>query len=148
MSSAATAPVVLTEGRVHFVRGQRVMLDVDLAEVHRISMESLHLTVRRNRIRFPEDFMFRLTAQEVEMLMLPSERGGKRTLPYAFSEQGVAMLSLLVKSKKAPQLSVAIIRELAQNEEGSVLRLLTETLQPKKRRMGVFTPRAGAVNEY
>lgn len=111
------------EGRICFVRGQRVMLDVDLAEIYQVSKPALHLTVRRNRVRFPDDFMFRLTAEEVERLMLPAGRVAKRATPYAFSAQGVAALSLLVKSKRAPQLSVAIMRELCQNEQGSVLRL-------------------------
>lgn len=149
MSSAATAPVVLMEGRICFVRGQRVMLDVDLAEVHQISKQSLRLTVRRNRVRFPEDFMFRLTAQEAARLMLAPERSGKPVVPYAFSEQGVAMLSLLLKSKKAIQLSVAIIRELSHGGDGAVLKLIADELEPKKKkRMGVFTPSAAAVNEY
>src|SRR5213593_1260285 len=85
------ALAVQVERRIFLVRGQKVMLDTDLAELYRVPTKSLNLAVKRNADRFPEDFMFQLT----------DGRGGRRYLPYAFAEQGVAMLSSLLRSSRA-----------------------------------------------
>jgi hypothetical protein len=146
-TTTALAPLLM-EGRVYVLRGQKVLLDVDLAALHQVTKKTLVLAVRRHRVRFPEDFMFQLTAEEARSLDLPRSRGGAHSLPYAFNELGIAMLSSVLNTKRAIQLSIIIIRELAQNEEGKLLKVLSEALGPKKKRMGVFTPRAGAVNEY
>src|SRR5437762_8105605 len=92
------ALAVQVERRIFLVRGQKVMLDADLAELYRVPTKSLNLAVKRNADRFPEDFAFRLTPDEVAGLRFQSEtskrgRGGRRYLPRAFTEQGVAMLS-------------------------------------------------------
>src|SRR2546428_5792917 len=85
------------ERRIHVIRGERVMLDVDLAALYGVQTGRLNEAVRRNRSRFPPDFMFRLTAQEVAILLSQIAianrplRGGSRDLPFAFTEQGVAM---------------------------------------------------------
>src|SRR5437899_10889839 len=91
------ALAVQVERRIFLVRGQKVMLDTDLAELYRVPTKSLNLAVKRNADRFPEDFMFQLTDDEAAGLRFHFEtskrgRGGRRYLPYAFTEQGVAML--------------------------------------------------------
>ncbi len=111
----APVPVELVERRIYFIRGQRVMLDRDLAELYGVPTKSLNLAVKRNLDRFPEDFMFRLTHEEDEALRFQIEtskpsRGGRRYPPYAFTEQGVAMLSGVLRSPLAVQANVAIMR--------------------------------------
>lgn len=92
------------EKRIFLLRGQKVMLDADLAELYGVETGALKRAVQRNRERFPEDFIFPLTFQEVGNLRCQngiSSWGGQRFLPYAFTEQGVAMLSSVLKSKRA-----------------------------------------------
>ncbi len=101
--------------QIYVVRGVSVMLDSDLAVLYRVLTKNLNLAVRRNPARFPEDFMFQLTSAEVDSLKLQSatsipKRGGRRYLPYAFTEQGVAMLSSVLKSARAAEVNVAIMR--------------------------------------
>jgi hypothetical protein len=91
------------------------MLDADLAALYRVDVKALNQAVKRNRARFPADFMFRLTAQEGESLrsqIVTSKagRGGRRTAPYAFTEQGVAMLSSVVRSARAISVNIEIMR--------------------------------------
>ena len=86
------------ERRIYLLRGLRVILAADLAEMYGVPTKSLNLAVKRNRDRFPEDFMFQLSAEEADGLRFQTEtskqaRGGRRYLPYAFTEQGVAVLS-------------------------------------------------------
>src|SRR5436853_6430127 len=96
-------PVELIARRIYRIRGEKVMLDADLAELYQVLTKNVNLAVRRNQERFPEDFMFQLTAEEAESLRFqiatsnPS-RGGRRYLPYAFTEHGVAMLSSVLRS--------------------------------------------------
>src|SRR6266480_3260143 len=96
-SSPPVVPNELIERRIYLIRGHKVMLDSDLAELYRVTTGNLNLAVRRNNNRFPADFMFQLTPQETKSLLLQfaiaKRRGGRRTPPYAFTEQGVAMLS-------------------------------------------------------
>ena len=99
------------------VRGQRVMLDADLAMLYNVSTGALVQAVQRNLSRFPEDFMFRLTSEEAAALRSQSVisnakpgRGGRRYNPYAFTEQGVAMLSSVLRSRRAIQVNIAIMR--------------------------------------
>lgn len=99
--AAISSPLI--ERRIYLIRGQKVMLDSDLAELYRVTTGNLNLAVRRNSERFPEDFMFQLTKEETDSLLLQSARantgrGGRQTAPYAFTEQGVAMALL-----RAPQ---------------------------------------------
>jgi ORF6N domain-containing protein len=95
------------------MRGQKVMLSTDLAELYEVEPRILVQAVKRNSERFPSDFMFQLNLQEVRNLksqFVISSWGGKRFLPYAFTEQGVAMLSSVLHSKRAVQVNIEIMR--------------------------------------
>lgn len=103
------------ERRVLRLRGHNVMLDVDLATLYRVDVRTLNQAVKRNRDRFPSDFMFRLTAQETKSLrsqivIAKVGRGGRRNAPYAFTEQGVAMLSSVLHSTLAIRVNIEIMR--------------------------------------
>ncbi len=103
----------LIQNKIHEIRGQRVMLDFDLAEMYETETKRLKEAVRRNIDRFPADFMFKLSKEEYENLrtqFATSNRGGTRYMPFAFTEQGVAMLSSVLNSKKAIQVNIAVIR--------------------------------------
>jgi len=122
------------QNRIYQVRGQRVILDKDIAFLYETETKSLNLSVKRHINRFPLDFMFQLTKEEVDLLrlqknqvndMTPNLRfqietssytdwGGTRYLPYAFTEQGVAMLSGIINSKKAIQMNIAIMRAFVE----------------------------------
>jgi len=100
------------EKRIFLLRGQRVMLSMDLAELYGVEPRVLVQAVKRNIERFPDDFMFQLNLQEVRNLksqIVISSWGGQRFLPYAFTEQGVAMLSSVLKSKRAAQVNIEIM---------------------------------------
>ncbi|HUO06556.1 MAG TPA: ORF6N domain-containing protein [Candidatus Binataceae bacterium] len=116
---AKSEPVIPLEriaGRIYLIRGEKVMLDSDLAELYGVTTGNLNKAVKRNPERFPEDFIFQLTAQETESLLFqtgrakPSGRGGRHTPPHAFTEQGVAMLSTVLRSKRAVQVNISIMR--------------------------------------
>ena len=103
------------ERAILVARGQKVMLDADLAALYRVPTKVLIQAVKRNSARFPNDFMFRLTAEETVRLrsqFVTSNvgRGGRRYLPYAFTEHGVAMLSSVLRSPRAIQANIAIMR--------------------------------------
>lgn len=102
------------QNKIYEIRGRRVMLDADLAELYEVETKRLKEAVRRNIERFPEDFMFELTREEWESLRsqiaTSNSRGGPRYLPFAFTEQGVAMLSGVLKSQKAIEANIAIMR--------------------------------------
>jgi len=98
-----------------FIRGEKVMLDEDLATMYQVTTGALIQAVKRNRDRFPADFMFQLTGQEVTDLksqsVISSSWGGRRrSQPYAFTEQGVAMLSSVLRSKRAVLVNIEIMR--------------------------------------
>jgi len=103
---------------VFFVRGEKVMLDADLARLYGVTTGNLNKAVKRNQARFPGDFMFQLTDKETESLIFQSGRskgrGGRRHRPYAFTEQGVAMLSSVLNSERAVQVNIAIMRTFVQ----------------------------------
>jgi hypothetical protein len=123
------------ENRILSLRGHRVMLDADLAELYGVPTKRLNEAVRRNAARFPEDFMFQLTADEAETLRsqfaTSKGRGGRRYIPYVFTELGVAMLSSVLNSERAVQVNIAMmrafvrLRELAASHK-DVLRRLDE----------------------
>ena len=102
------------ESKIFEIRGMKVMLDFDLAALYEVETKNLNLAVKRNINRFPKDFMFQLTVNEWEALRLQFEtskgRGGTRYLPNAFTEQGLAMLSGILKSQKAIDVNIAIMR--------------------------------------
>ena len=129
-------PLELIKRRIYIVRGQEVMLDSDLAELYQVETKVLNQTVKRNQERFPGDFMFQLTTKEallVSQFVIPdvripvadpnlrsqivtssSDYGGRRYLPYAFTEHGIAMLSSVLKSERAIQMNIFIIRAFIQ----------------------------------
>ena len=99
--------------KIYFIRGQKVMLDFDLAALYEVETRRLNEQVKRNISRFPSDFMFRLTEIELENLMsqiATSSWGGIRKSPFAFTEHGVLMLSSVLKSDKAIQTNIQIMR--------------------------------------
>jgi hypothetical protein len=104
----------LIQNKIFEIRNQKVMLDFDLAELYEVQTKNLNLAVKRNLKRFPKDFMFQLTKPEWESLRLQIEtskgRGGTRYLPYAFTEQGLAMLSGILNSQIAIDVNIAIMR--------------------------------------
>ena len=103
----------IIEDMICFIRGQKVMLDSDLADLYGVSTTRLNEQVKRNIKRFPEDFMFQLTKEEFEILksqFATSSWGGRRKLPLVFTEQGVAMLSGVLNSDRAIQVNIAIMR--------------------------------------
>ncbi len=103
---------------IHLIRGEKVLLSQDLADLYGVSVSALNQAVRRNIERFPSDFMFQLSEEEFRSLksqIVISKRGGiRRALPYAFTEQGVAMLSSVLRSPRAVQLNIAIMRTFVQ----------------------------------
>jgi len=125
--------------KIYLMRGHRVMLDVDLAHLYEVETGALNRAVRRNQLRFPADFMFQLTEIEEENLRCQigissskgSKHGGRRYPPLVFTEQGVAMLSSVLKSEKAVLVNVEImrtfvkIREILLSNQG-LARKLTE----------------------
>jgi hypothetical protein len=106
------------QNKIFEVRGCRVMLDFHLAELYGVETRTLKQAVRRNSDRFPEDFMFELTESEYNVLkqslrsqsVISNERGGRRHMPFAFTEQGVAMLSSVLRSDTAVKMNIAIMR--------------------------------------
>lgn len=142
------------QNRIYEIRGERVMLDRDLAALYETETKALNLAVKRNIKRFPQDFMFQLTQQEWESLRFQIEtlekqqhplrlqnetskgRGGTRYLPYAFTEQGVAMLSGILNSDRAINMNIAIMRAfvevrrvlLQQTDIKEQLRLIKEQI--------------------
>jgi hypothetical protein len=121
VTSSSGIPPERIERRILLIRGQKVMLDADLAELYEVETKELNLAVRRNADRFPEDFMFQLSAPEFRNLrfqfVTSSSWGGRRYPPYAFTEQGVAMLSSVLRSPRAVQVNIAIMRAFVKLRE-------------------------------
>src|SRR5579864_8120075 len=108
------------ETRIFMIRGQKVIVDSDLAGLYRVPTKVFNQAVKRNLKRFPKDFMFQLTGKEMEILrsqFVTSSWGGRRNLPYAFTEQGVAMLSSVLNSERAVQVNIAIMRAFVKLRE-------------------------------
>ena len=115
VASESIVPVERIEKSIFLIRGQKVMLDRDLAELYDVETGALNRAVKRNIQLFPEDFMFQITDEEAERLRCQTGtskrgRGGRRYLPYAFTEQGVAMLSSVLNSERAIEVNIAIMR--------------------------------------
>jgi len=143
------------QNRIYEIRGERVMLDSDLAVLYETETKALNLAVKRNLKRFPRDFMFQLTEAEFEDLRFQIEtsnntnkssviqvdttkvRGGRRYLPYAFTEQGVAMLSGVLHSDKAINMNIAIMRAFIEVRRALLIENdLKEQLKYIKERLG------------
>jgi hypothetical protein len=168
----ALIPAEVIERKIYLIRGQKVMLDSDLAELYGVTTKRLNEQVRRNLKRFPSDFMFQLSNEEAESLrsqFATSKRGGRRYLPYAFTEQGVAMLSSVLNSRRAIEVNIQIMRAfvklremIASNKELAkrldeleskydeqfkvvfdAIRELMAPVDPKKRKIGFRREREG-----
>jgi len=114
--AAAATPLV---SRIHFLRQQRVILDADLAELYGVPVRQLNQQVRRNRGRFPKDFVFQLTPREDKALrsqfvISKKGKGGRRYSPYAFTEHGAIMAATVLNSDRAVQMSVFVVRAFVQ----------------------------------
>jgi hypothetical protein len=101
--------------KIYLIRGHRVMIDKDLAILYKVTVFNLNKAVKRNNGRFPADFMFQLKQEEYDSLLFQNGiskkgRGGRRFLPYAFTEQGVAMLSSVLRSERAIRVNILIMR--------------------------------------
>jgi phage regulator Rha-like protein len=108
-----------TKNMIHEMRGQKVMLDSDLAALYEVETFNLNKAVKRNSERFPQDFMFQLTKEEWGYLIFQIgisslQHGGRRSMPYVFTEQGVAMLAAVLKSPKAIDVNISIMRTFVQ----------------------------------
>ena len=111
--TASMVPAKRIEQAIILLRGEKVLLDIDIALLYGVETRALLQAAKRNRERFPSDFMFQLTAEEVESLRsqsVISSWGGRRYLPYAFTEQGVAMLSSVLRSERAVRVNIEIMR--------------------------------------
>lgn len=113
--NANLIPIERIERAILLIRGEKVMLDSDLAEIYGVATKRLNEQVRRNLNRFPPDFMFQLTAKEAETLRSQfatsnAGRGGRRYLPFAFTEHGALMLANVLNSERAAQTSVMVVR--------------------------------------
>lgn len=134
-------PVQRIQQCIYLVRRQKVMLDSDLAKLYGVETKALVRAVKRNIDRFPSDFMFQLTQTEYNAFLRcqigasKKGRGGRRYLPYAFTEQGVAMLSSVLTSKRAIEVNIAIVRTFVKLREvladNALLRRKIESLERK-----------------
>lgn len=106
--------VATIQSKIAFVRNQQILLDRDLAKLYGVDVSQMNRQVKRNIERFPDDFMFQLTQEEYKVLKcqngISNKRGGDRRLPYAFTEQGIAMLSGLLRSEIAIAANIVIMR--------------------------------------
>ena len=115
-------PVERIASRIYLIRGEKVILDSDLAELYGVATSRLNEQFKRNRDRFPPDFAFQLSKDEFDSLMSQiaisnAGRGGRRKLPWVFTEHGVAMLSSVLRSKRAVQVSIGIVRTFVRLRE-------------------------------
>ncbi len=133
------------KSKIYIIRGHKVMLDKDLAELYQTPTKSLNLAVRRNLERFPNDFMFQLSDEEYESLRFQIEtskmgRGGSRYLPYVFTDYGVAMLSSVLNSDRAIQMNIFIIRVFIKIKEWILsnkdLEIKVEKIEKKQKEQG------------
>ncbi|MGH9518344.1 MAG: ORF6N domain-containing protein [Terriglobales bacterium] len=146
MAAAALSPPAThaLERQILLLRNQRIMLDASLAALYRVTTSHLNQAVQRNRGRFPSDFMFELTAADLDILksqivISSSAWGGRRSRPRAFTEHGVAMLSSVLKSPRAVRMNISIMRAFVRIRELSAgdldLRLRLAALERDQRRL-------------
>lgn len=128
--------------KIYFIRGQKVMLDRDLASLYEVETRRLNEQVKRNLNRFPEDFMFQLSQNEFASLIsqFATSKGGTRKLPYAFTEYGVLMISSVINSEKAIQTNIQIMRIFTKVRQmifdSTEMRLDIEQLKKKLENQG------------
>ncbi|MFH1884007.1 MAG: ORF6N domain-containing protein, partial [Planctomycetota bacterium] len=138
-STCSIIPIERIQQCIYLVRKHKVMLDSDLAQLYGVQTGALVRAVKRNIERFPTDFMFQLTKAEYEIFLRcqigisKESRGGRRYMPYAFTEQGVAMLSSVLRSKRAVEVNIAIMRTFVKLREilttNSALRRKIEAME-------------------
>jgi len=126
-------PIERIQSKIYFFRGRKVMLDSDLALLYGVSTGNLNQAVTRNSIRFPDDFMFQLSLEEYQNLISQivtssSKHGGRRTLPRVFTEQGIAMISSVLKSEQAIIVNIQIMRTFTKMRD---MLLENDTLRQK-----------------
>ena len=145
-ASGLPVPVQLIERRIYLIRGQKVMLSNDLAELYQVEVRALVQAVKRNIERFPEDFMFQLNDEEFKNLksqiVISSWGGARRAKPYAFTEQGVAMLSSVLRSKRAIEVNIAIMRAFVK------LRQILETNEELNRKFAAVIRKLATHDKY
>jgi hypothetical protein len=142
-----TVSIQFVERRIYLIRGHKVMIDEDLAELYGVSTSRLNEQVRRNRKRFPDDFMFQLTKGETEILrsqiaISRSTPGGRRSLPYAFTEHGVAMRSSVLNSDRAIEVNITIMRAFIR------LRQLLESNDELNRKFAAIIRKLSTHDKY
>ena len=168
-SSATVIPIERIDSKIYLIRGHKVLLDFDLADLYGVTTKALNQAVKRNLSRFPSDFMFRLSAEEgaaIRSQIVTASRRNLRFEPYAFTEQGVAMLSGLLNSPRAVAVNIEIMRafvrlrqlvsssaELARKLASlerkydaqfkavfdAIRELMSPTLPPRTRELGFYT---------
>src|SRR5262245_47240339 len=139
--------VHLIEPRIYLVRDKKVMLDFDLADLYEVSTKALNQAVKRNRDRFPADFMFQLTAAESQFFAMRSQTvtASKRNVrfqPYALTEHGIAMLSSVLRSKRAIEVNIAIMRTFAKMRE------ILESNEQLNRKLGAVVRKLSEHDKY
>jgi hypothetical protein len=161
LNKSVPVSVRIIERRIYLIRGHKVMVDDDLAELYEVPTKRLNEQVHRNRKRFPEDFMFRLTKAEAEAMrsqfatskipegVLRSQfatskagRGGRRYSPYAFTEQGVAMLSSVLNSERAIEVNIAIMHTFVK------LRQMLESNEELNRKFAAVIGKLATHDKY
>jgi hypothetical protein len=145
-------PVERVAQRIRHLRGEKVMLDFDLAQLYGVTTGNLNKAVNRNRDRFPSDFAFQLTAEEAQRLIFQigrsKGRGGHRHRPHAFTEQGVAMLSSVLNSERAVTVNIAIMRAFVKLRETlETNRELARKFEQLERRVGKHDEEIAAILE-
>lgn len=145
--SSLSVSVQLIERRIYLIRGQKVMIDFDLAELYGVPTKRLNERVSRNKSRFPQDFMFRLTKEEAGSLRSQfatssGGHGGRRYMPCAFTEQGVAMLSTVLNSEQAIEVNIAIMRAFVR------LRQILETNEELNRKFAAVIKKLSTHDKY
>ena len=147
LTSSLAVSVQLVERKIYLIRGHKVMIDVDLAALYGVPTKRLNEQVQRNLKRFPEDFMFQLTKEEAEALrsqfvISKPGRGGRRYLPCAFTEPGVAMLSSVLNSEHAIEVNVTIMRAFIR------LRQMLESNEELNRKFVAVVRKLSAHDKY
>jgi ORF6N domain-containing protein len=149
--SKQIVPVEQIARTIFVLRDQKVLLDADLAKLYGVTTGNLNKAVNRNRDRFPADFMFRLTAKEARNLRFQfgiSSWGGRRALPYAFTEQGGAMLSSILNGARAVNVNIAIMRAFVKLRQAlETNRELAQKFWELERRVGKHDQEIAAILE-
>ena len=147
LTTGLAMSVQIIERKIYLIRGHKVMIDIDLAELYGVATRTLNQQVQRNLKRFPEDFMFQLTKEEAEILRSQfvtsrSTHGGRRFLPYAFTEHGVAMLSSVLNSERAIEVNISIMRAFIR------LRQMLESNEALNRKFAALIRKLATHDQY